>query len=144
MKAYSRIITVMICTALMALAPIAASADRDRRLTARSEHRSPRWHGDIHRFRDRDLPRWRTGRWFHGVHRGQYGWWWVVPGLNIWYLYTVPVYPYPDPYVPPRIYRPAPPPPPQYWYYCRSAGSYYPYVHVCPEGWQRVPARPNR
>ena len=24
------------------------------------------------------------------------------------------------------------------WYFCNSAGSYYPYVRHCPEGWQAV------
>lgn len=27
------------------------------------------------------------------------------------------------------------------WYYCASAGAYYPYVGICPEGWRAVPAR---
>jgi hypothetical protein len=144
MKVYKRTITAMMCCILVVLAPIASGADRDRRHAVRPEHRSPRWHGDIHRFRQHDLPRWRQGHWFHGVHRGRYGWWWIVPGLEIWYLYSVPVYPYPDPYIPPHIYTPTPPPPPQYWYYCRSANSYYPYVSSCPEGWQKIPAGPSR
>jgi hypothetical protein len=32
----------------------------------------------------------------------------------------------------------AAPPPPPYWYYCASAGAYYPFVQLCPEGWQAV------
>lgn len=31
-----------------------------------------------------------------------------------------------------------PPPASGNWYYCGSAGQYYPYVDVCPEGWQTV------
>lgn len=26
----------------------------------------------------------------------------------------------------------------QYWYFCGSVNGYYPYVKVCPEGWQEV------
>lgn len=28
------------------------------------------------------------------------------------------------------------------WYYCQSPKGYYPYVHECPSGWQKVPATP--
>ena len=44
-----------------------------------------------------------------------------------------PTYAYNPPVVPV-----APPPESGYWYFCNSAGSYYPYVRVCPEGWQAV------
>lgn len=37
-----------------------------------------------------------------------------------------------DPYYYPPVYLPAPA------YYCASAGTYYPDVPYCPEGWQRV------
>lgn len=30
----------------------------------------------------------------------------------------------------------------QTWYYCSSAKGYYPYVRVCPGGWEQVPAMP--
>jgi hypothetical protein len=33
-------------------------------------------------------------------------------------------------------------PPPAYWYYCNNPQGYYPYVRVCPKGWQQVPAQP--
>lgn len=29
-----------------------------------------------------------------------------------------------------------------WWYYCDNPRGYYPYVRVCPNGWQRVPAQP--
>lgn len=28
------------------------------------------------------------------------------------------------------------------WYYCDSPKGYYPYVHSCPSGWQKVPTTP--
>jgi len=31
--------------------------------------------------------------------------------------------------------------PAAYWYYCPVAQAYYPYVNVCPSGWQMVPAQ---
>ena len=84
------------------------------------------------------MPRWRTGRWEHGDHLGRAGWWWVVDGE--WYFYPAPIYPYPDPYVPPGTAVAAPPAPTplQYWYYCPSAQAYYPYVSAFPEGWTPV------
>ncbi len=30
-----------------------------------------------------------------------------------------------------------------WWYYCESAGGYYPDVASCPEGWVKVPPRPE-
>jgi hypothetical protein len=95
------------------------------------------WPGDRH-FHEVILPRWRTGRWVHGPHLGRAGWWWVVSGE--WYFYPEPIYPYPDPYIPPGVVVAGPPAPPApaYWYYCPSAKSYYPYVPACPEGWTPV------
>jgi hypothetical protein len=93
------------------------------------------WHdNDIHRFHDHDFDRWRGGRWYHGWHGGQFGWWWTVG--PVWYPYPQPVYPYPDPYVPPYAAPGAPA-----WYYCPPAQGYYPYVPSCPVPWQIVPAR---
>jgi len=111
---------------------------------AEERHEVERWrHGDIRHFHERDLGRWRGGRWFHGEHFGRLGWWWIVDG--VWYFYPTPVYPYPDPYVPPAVVVQAPPPSPspaaaapQYWYYCSSVKEYYPYVSHCPEGWMKV------
>ena len=95
------------------------------------------WHGDIRRFHEEDLRRWQGGHWVHGRRSGRVGWWWVVGG--VWYFYPAPVYPYPDPYLPPTVVVPPPGQPPvQYWYYCRSRKSYYPYVTSCPEGWMQV------
>jgi hypothetical protein len=104
-------------------------------------HGAPHWghpywgHGEIWRFHDGDLDRWRAGHWVHGDHGGRLGWWWVVGGA--WYFYPAPVYPYPDPYVPPAVAAPGAPAG-SYWYYCASARAYYPYVPACPEGWMRV------
>lgn len=116
------------------------------------------WEGhEIHRFGERDLRVWRGGHWYHGRHGGRAGWWWIAAGT--WYFYPAPVYPYPDPYVPPVAVVPvAPQPPvvvapqpqtvvpaqpaPQYWYYCDSAKGYYPYVPTCPESWRPVAAQP--
>ena len=97
------------------------------------------WHHDrdIHRFHDRDFGRWRSGHWYHGRHGRQLGWWWVVGGA--WYFYPAPVYPYPDPYLPPIV---APPPGPvHFWYFCDRPRGYYPYVATCRVPWRAVPAR---
>ncbi len=97
-----------------------------------------RWDGDIHHFQGRDFERWRGGGWFHGLHEGRDGWWWVV-GPDF-YFYPAPVYPYPDPYVPPVVTAvPAPASPT--WYYCANPQGYYPYVPQCTVPWQQVPAQ---
>ncbi len=115
----------------------------DRREQERREHerfereRHHEWHGDIRGFHEHDLGIWRGGAWYHGVHEGRNGWWWRV-GPS-WYFYTAPVYPYPDPYVPPVIAAPTPSPQ-QFWYYCRNPQGYYPYVPQCFGNWEAVPA----
>lgn len=94
------------------------------------EHRSDegwRWGG-----RGFDAERWHGGRWFHGEHVGRLGWWWVAG--DSWYFYPAPVYPYPDPYIPPAVVAPSA----GYSYYCTSANAYYPYVTACPEGWKPI------
>jgi hypothetical protein len=100
---------------------------------------------EIWRFEQRDALVWRSGYWHNGYHRGQRGWWWVAGGS--WYYYPSPVYPYPNPYVPPvvvvREAPPAPPaitgpPPTQFWYYCDRPAGYYPYVPTCPTPWREV------
>ena len=100
-------------------------------------------HGDIRYFHDRDFYAWHGGYWHHAWYGGRFGWWWVVSG--VWFFYPVPVYPYPDPYVPATFI--APPPPDdaapatdQFWYFCPASNAYYPYVPACPTGWQQVPA----
>ena len=122
------------------------------------------WQGDIRHFDNHDRQHWRSGAWRHGRHGSSIGWWWVTGGN--WYAYPRPIYPYPDPYIPPTIiyeqpappvvYVPAPavqqvqpaqppvvePPVQQFWYYCDAAGGYYPYVASCPGGWKTVPATP--
>ena len=97
------------------------------------------WRGDIRHFPDRDFGQWRGGQWHHGWHDGRRGAWWVVGGL--WYFYPSPIYPYPNPYVPPVQYLPAPAPAlVEYWYYCANPPGYYPYVPQCATAWQPVPA----
>jgi hypothetical protein len=102
------------------------------------DHRrgDPHWHGDIHAFHDRDFSYWRGGHWFHGRRGGQFGWWWVVGPT--FYFYSQPVYPYPNPYVPPVA---SAAPPSGTWYYCANPQGYYPYVPQCGVPWQAVPAR---
>lgn len=136
MRTYRRA-TLAACLIVPAMT-VAAAAERDR---DRDDH----WRGDIHRFHEYDFDRWRGGRWFHGPHGGRDGWWWVLGGE--WYFYPQPIYPYPDPYVPPAVAMPAPAPgaapAPQTWYYCANPQGYYPYVSQCPQPWQAVPAMPR-
>lgn len=94
-------------------------------------------------------------RGYHGGgHGGGWGWRgaWVVPavigGAIIYdatrprtifvepapvYVQSAPVYVQPAPVVP-SLQQP--------WYFCPGANGYYPYVSVCPTGWQVVPATP--
>ncbi len=95
-----------------------------------------RWHGDIHHFHEYDMGRWHGGYWNHGFHGGRDGWWWVVGGE--WYFYPQPVYPYPDPYMPPAVVMPQPGG--QYYWYCQNPAGYYPYVPACYTQWQPMPA----
>lgn len=133
MKPIRRIIW-MIGLAVLAATALPASADRGGHGHWRG--------GDIRHFERHDMPVWRGGYWRHGRHDGHLGWWWIVGG--VWYLYPQPVYPYPDPYVPPVVVAPSPAAPPaqQLWYYCDEAQGYYPYVPSCPGGWRAVPAVP--
>jgi|APCry1669189241_1035207.scaffolds.fasta_scaffold41585_3 hypothetical protein len=97
-------------------------------------------HHEIHRFHERDIGVWRGGRWFHGNYGGRLGWYWVVGG--VYYYYSAPIYPYPDPYLPPVITAP-PVPTATVWYFCEPTKSYYPYTPTCPVPWQQVPATPG-
>jgi hypothetical protein len=100
---------------------------------ALAQHRDDHWHdNDIHHFNDHDYGVWRGGRWFHGPYGGRTGWWWIVGG--VYYFYPAPIYPYPDPYVPPAVA-----PNPTYWFYCGNPQGYYPYVPQCSVPWQQVP-----
>lgn len=103
-------------------------------------------HGDLGHFYDRDFDDWHHGYWHRGWDGDRFGWWWIVSG--VWFFYSAPVYPYPDPYVPYGFVTPPPPPgtvqpATQYWYFCPAANGYYPYVASCPSGWQQVPAQPQ-
>jgi hypothetical protein len=130
-----------IAVCLMLLLGVMAAAQAQHR-QGHPHPGAPAWRGDIRHFHDHDWGVWRDGRWFHGRHGGHLGWWWVIG--SSWYFYPAPVYPYPDPYLPPAaIAPPAEPPPAQYWYYCESARAYYPYVPSCVGGWTRVPATPD-
>jgi hypothetical protein len=135
--------------ALLLCAPATTWADRGR------DHGRGFRDRDIRHFHEHDVDVWRGGHWHHVRHNGRLGWWWVVGGL--WYPYVRPIYPHPDPYVPPvvivqqppaMVQQPAPPPqtqspaPTQYWYYCEQSNGYYPYVQDCPAGWKAVPAEP--
>ena len=74
----------------------------------------------------------RGGRWFHGHHGDRLGWW-LIYG-DTWYPYAYPFSPY---------LEAAPSAPSDYWYWCESAQAYYPYVRVCPEGWELVVPSPQ-
>lgn len=87
------------------------------------------WPGDIHHF---DVGYWHGGHWWHGEYGSRLGWWWIV-GPD-WYWYPAPVYPYPDPYLPPGAVA-------GFWYWCDFYHRYYPFVGACPTGWRAVPAQ---
>jgi hypothetical protein len=137
-----RKLCMVIAAALLAgplLTAPAVAQDRHER------HDDRRGHGDgdrgwrdrdVLRFRDNDFGRWRDGRWFEGRHGGRIGWWWIVGGA--WYFYPQPIYPYPDPFLPPVIA--GPPPGAPVYYFCPRPRGYYPYIAVCPTGWRAVPA----
>lgn len=100
------------------------------------------WHGDIRHFKRHDFDKWRRGSWHHGHHHGRIGWWWVV-GPS-WYFYSGPVYPYPNPYVPPVVVvSHTVVDDTDYWYYCEDADDYYPYVEECAGEWIPIPAEPE-
>jgi hypothetical protein len=124
-----RFMKAALCAAV--LLPVLASPG----MAQRHEGGREGWHGDIGHFRGRDFDHWSGGRWYNGDHFGRSGWWWIV-GPS-WYFYPAPVYPYPNPYVPPVVVAPRP----NYWYYCPNPPGYYPYVPACPTPWQAVPAR---
>jgi hypothetical protein len=75
---------------------------------------------------------WRKGHWYHGSHRGRFGWWWITGPQ--WFFYDNPVYPFPDIYGPAGAEL-------GWWYWCDSYQDYYPYVTRCPSGWRTVPPR---
>ncbi len=99
----------------------------------RNVPRHPAYRGDIRRFREHDFGVWHGGHWYHGPHGGRRGWWWIAGGT--WYFYPAPVYPYPDPYMPPLIEAPLAP---GYWYYCDDPPGYYPYVAECHVPWHAI------
>jgi hypothetical protein len=154
-------IIVGVVASLFIQTTVYAEEHHEGREGDRHEHRSVRegnrnahhegWHGDIRHFHDRDIELWRGGRWIHGRHGGHFAWWWIAGG--VWYLYPSPVYPYPDPYLPPVMIEQQPPvavtpsnpastEPVQYWYHCTNPEGYYPYVPQCLTDWEKVPASP--
>lgn len=143
MRLIDRKSLTLLLSVLAAMVPFSAIADR--------KHASPPSFGDSSGFTERDRQIWHHGQWYHVRHDGRLGWWWVVPGVNLWYLYKDPTYPDPNPFTSPiAMDRGAAPlpvskvssPHPPYWYYCKSENGYYPYVPSCPEDWQRVPVIP--
>jgi hypothetical protein len=134
-----RIFQLVLTTALVSLAQPNSFAGEHHE--SRNYHHEG-WRGDIHHFHEHDIAHWRAGSWRHDWHGGREGWWWIVGG--VWYFYPSPVYPYPDPYLPPVAVAPqpapTPPAPAQYWYYCPNPAGYYPYVAQCQTDWQKVPA----
>lgn len=136
-----KIILLILLVFFAAVAPSMAQGNRERgdhgHQDRDRDHRP--FHGDIRHFHRYDFDVWRGGHWVHGPHDGRLGWWWVIGTL--WFFYPEPIYPYPNPYIPPIV---APPPsaPPQYWYFCEESNNYYPYVQQCPGGWKLIPATP--
>jgi hypothetical protein len=154
---------MLVLVGLTAALPQASSAQEHR-----EEHREGRglaWHGGpMRHFNEHEMRLWRGGRWLHARHDGRLGYWWIVGG--VWYFYPQPVYPYPDPYMPPVVLEQQPPvvvapqppvvvqqqapvvtapqaPQAQNWYYCEDSKTYYPYVNNCASGWKQVPATPK-
>jgi len=148
MKSYVIPLLTIVTVTALAIQPAAAEGRHEG-------HHEGHWGGgerDIRHFENHHLAVWREGYWRHGRHEGRLGWWWIAAGA--WYFYPEPIYPYPDPYVPPVVVvQPAPtpqvaptaPPPAQSqsWYYCEASKAYYPYVATCPAGWKTVPANPS-
>lgn len=134
----ARFLSLLAAAAVALGAAAPALADDHRHDERRFEERHDRgWHDrDIHHFRDRDFARWQHGRWYRGRHDGRLGWWWIVG--DGWYFYPRPIYPFPDPYVPPVV---AGPRVANAWYFCPPSQAYYPYVPTCPVPWQVVPAQ---
>lgn len=141
LKPVKYVVTVLLLASSVVRPSLADDRDHERHRDAGRGH-SERWRGDIGHFHQYDLGRWRGGRWYKGRHAGRIGWWWIVAGA--WYFYPAPVYPYPDPYLPPLVTPPPTPAAaaPQYWYYCPAPAGYYPYVPQCSTDWQPVPATP--
>ncbi|MGA7965091.1 MAG: hypothetical protein WCB49_04240 [Gammaproteobacteria bacterium] len=116
----------------------------------REWHGQTYWHANIRLFPRYDWDTWRGGHWYHGWYGQRWGWWWLAG--NAWFYYPVPIYPYPNPYVPGRVTvvnteppapaAPAQAPVAQYWYHCKAPDGYYPYVPHCPSGWSKVPVTP--
>ncbi|MCF7970717.1 MAG: hypothetical protein K9L22_06065 [Methylococcaceae bacterium] len=106
---------------------------------AHNGHGHGHGHGSDHR---------TGGHWRGGGHRNSsFGFYFGAP----LYPYPYPYYRYSYPYYPPTvIVRPSPPvyiqqaPPAtqknssEYWYYCNNPEGYYPYIRVCPSGWEQV------
>jgi hypothetical protein len=95
------------------------------------------WQGDIHRFNEYDILRWKNGHWFNGRYEGRRGWWWVVD--DAYYSYPDAVYPYPSPYTPEgAVLPPSEGNMPAFVYYCTNPAGYYPYVADCIVPWQKL------
>ena len=129
------VMTAVLALTALSAAPAPAQERRHEERWREERRHDEGWRDrDIRRFRDHDFDRWHGGRWVHGRHGGRLGWWWIVGPT--WYFYPRPIYPSPDPYVPPYVAPGA-----SAWYYCPPAQSYYPYVATCPVPWQIVPTQ---
>ncbi len=111
------------------------------------------------------------GGYYHGGYHGGYYPARVGVGVYFGPGFVYGGYPYgyyPYPYYYPPAVMAAPESPPQYieqgpngpvaapgpegampeapaqawWYHCNQPEGYYPYIHACPGGWQKVPAQP--
>ncbi len=94
MGSHTRFIIKALVVATLVSIALPAGAEDGR-------HGGFRGGGDISHFDGHDYAVWRSGGWHHEFHDGRWGWWWVVAG--VWYFYPEPIYPYPDPYVPPVV-----------------------------------------
>lgn len=140
-KISTLVLTSFILAAVAAAPAMAQERHGGERHVEEHHGEEARWHGDIHHFHEHDFDRWRGGSWYHGFHEGRGGWWWIIG--DSWYFYPAPVYPYPDPYIPPTVTaEPVPVSPvgvaPAYVYYCHNPIGYYPYVEQCYGAWERV------
>jgi hypothetical protein len=137
-----------LCQLALALAAVTASGAA---FAGRAYYHGGYYHGGYYH-----------GGYYHGgVGVGVY----FGPGF-VYGGYPYGYYPYPY-YYPPAVMA-APASPPQYieqgpngpveapgpegapleapaqawWYHCNQPEGYYPYIHACPGGWQKVPAQP--
>lgn len=123
-----RLLLVLSCVLLFSV-PAFAEHQGGHWSGADGWHGHAGWHGNIRQF---NHGYWQGGHWWHGPYGDRLGWWWIV-GPD-WYWYPQPIYPYPNPYLPPGAVT-------GFWYWCDFYQQYYPFVGACPTGWRAVPAQ---